>query len=230
MKNSLNTKPEWRVEEGAVVAGVTFVATTVALSYLSWHVQVPLTNDIAWSAWPELPKAIGGYLLSILGIKTQSWLNIAALLNVYGHKTMFMWHFYMPLVLALPISTYVGYLCAKPVDQHHARGATLLSGSVAVNYAKKQAKVINKKQQVTDLNKGLLIHPQFRLPFGVETRGLAYWGAPNAGKTQTLKPALLDVLEQQPHERSFCWTIKATSLKLFMKINQLYLPRGMHVA
>jgi hypothetical protein len=201
MKNSLNTKPEWRVEEGAVVAGVTFVATTVALSYLSWHVQVPLTNDIAWSAWPELPKAIGGYLLSILGIKTQSWLNIAALLNVYGHKTMFMWHFYMPLVLALPISTYVGYLCAKPVDQHHARGATLLSGSVAVNYAKKQAKVINKKQQVTDLNKGLLIHPQFRLPFGVETRGLAYWGAPNAGKTQTLKPALLDVLEQQPHAK-----------------------------
>lgn len=82
MKNSLNTKPKWRVEEGAVVAGVSFVATTLALSYLSWHVQVPFTNDIAWSAWPELPKAIGGYLLSILGIKTQSWLNIAALLNV----------------------------------------------------------------------------------------------------------------------------------------------------
>lgn len=213
--SSLNKKPEWRYEDGLAVAGVCFLLTSIILQYVSWKLQIPFTNDIAWSAWPELPKAIGGYLLSILGIKTQSWQNIAALLNVYGHKTMFMWHFYMPIVLALPISTYVGYLCAKPVDQYHARGATLLCGSDAVNYAKKQAKAINKKQQATDLNKGLLIHPQFRLPFGVETRGVAYWGAPNSGKTQTLKPALLDALEQQPHAKVVLLDNKGDFTELF---------------
>ena len=201
MTNALNKKQAWRTEEGAAIAGVTFLATSVALEYLSWHVQIPFTRDVVWSTWPELPKAIGGCLLSTFGIKTQSWLNIAALLNVYGYKTMFMWHFYMPLVLALPISTYVGYLCAKPVDQHHARGATLLAGSDAVNYAKRKVKAINKETQVSDLPTGLLIHPQLRLPLASETKSLALIGSSGTGKTQIIKNTLIDTLAQQPHAK-----------------------------
>lgn len=215
MTNALNKKPEWRLEEGAVITGITFLATSVALEFLSWHVQVPMTRDIVWTDWPSLSKALLGCTLSTFGIQTQSWLDISYLLNVYGYKTMFMWHFYLPFLMSVPISVYLGYLCAKPVDQHHARGATLLSSSDAVNYAKKQAKAINKKQQATDLNKGLLIHPQFRLPIGVEARGLVYWGAPNAGKTQTLKPALLDVLEHQPHGKVVLLDNKGDFTELF---------------
>lgn len=223
MKNALNTKPKWRVQEGAVVAGVSFVATTLALSYLSWHVQVPFTNDINWSAWLELPRAIGGYLLSILGIKTQFWLNIEALLNVYGHKTMFMWHFYIPLVFALPISTYVGYICAKPMDQHHARGATLLSSSDAISYARRKVKEIDKKTQTYDLPKGLLIHQLIRLQAGAETRGVAFWGASNAGKTKILTPVLLDVLEQQPHAKTVLLDNKGDFTELFSENQSIVL-------
>lgn len=215
MTNALNKKPEWRLEEGAVITGITFLATSVALEFLLWHVQVPMTRDIVWTDWPLLSKALWGYTLSTLGMETKSWLEISAMLNVFGYKTLFLWHFYLPLFLSAPISIYLGYLCAKPVDQHHARGATLLCGSDAVNYAKKQAKAINKKQQAIDLNKGLLIHPQFRLPFGVETRGVAYWGAPNSGKTQTLKPALLDALEQQPHAKVVLLDNKGDFTELF---------------
>lgn len=215
MKNSLNTKPEWRVEDGAVIAGVTFVATTLALSYLSWHVQIPFTNDITWSEWPELPKAIGGYLLSILGIKTQSWLNIVALLNVYGHKTMFMWHFYTPLALALPISIYLGYLCAKPVNQYHARGAILLSGSEAVNYAKRYVKKFNKKNTTSTLPTGLSIHPQIRLAKATETKGIAFIGAPNAGKSQIIKAMLLDTVQQQPNSKILLLDNKGDFTELF---------------
>lgn len=213
--NSLNKPLEWQIEQGVAVAGATFVATTIALEYLSWQVQIPFSRDIDWVDWPLLKKALWGCTLSTLGIETKSWLDIAALLKVYGYKTLFLWHFYLPLILSAPISIYLGYLCAKPLDQHHARGAILLNGSDAVNYAKKQAKATNKQQQTTDLPKGLLIHPQFRLPIGVEARGLVYWGAPNAGKTQILKPALLDVLEQQPNAKVILLDNKGDFTEIF---------------
>ena len=223
MKNSLNTKPDWRIEEGACIAGVTFVATTLALSYLSWHLQIPFTNDITWSEWPELPKAIGGYLLSILGIKTQSWLNIAGMLNISGLKTLFLLHFYLPLFLSAPMSIYLGYLCAKSVDQYHARGAVLLSGSDAVSYAKRKIKASDKNTQAIDLPTGLLIHPQIRLPAGVETRGLLFLGAPNSGKTQTMKPALLDVVEQQPYAKACVLDSKGDYTEVFDETQSIIL-------
>lgn len=222
MKNSLNTKPEWRVGDGAIFACVTFVAITLALSYLSWHLQIPFTKDIAWSSWPELPKAIGGYLLSILGIKTQYWLNIEALLNLYDHKTMFMWHFYMPLIFALPISIYVGYLCAKPVDQYHARGAILLFGSEAVKYARRYVKKFNKKNNISSLL-GLLLHPLFRMAKGNELKGIAVVGSPNSGKTQIISGTLLDTVKQQPNAKILLLDNKGDYTELFSKDQSIIL-------
>jgi len=215
MKNHLNTQPEWRVEEGAIVASVTFIATTVVLEYLSWQVQIPFSRDIEWKDWPLLAKALWGCTLSTLGIQIQSWLDIAAMLNVSGYKTLFLWHFYLPLFLSSPMSIYLGYLCAKPVDQYHARGAILLSGSDAVIYAKKKVKAINKKLHVSDLPQGLLTHPKIRLPIGSDTRGTLYWGAPNAGKTQTLMPAILDALEQQLNAKTCILDNKGDFTEIF---------------
>lgn len=93
MTNALNKKPEWLLEEGAVITGVSFLAMSVALEFLSWHVQVPMTRDIVWTDWPLLPKALWGYTLSILGMETKSWLEISAMLNMSGYKTWFLWHF-----------------------------------------------------------------------------------------------------------------------------------------
>lgn len=200
--NSLNKQPEWRIEQGVAVAGATFVVTTVALEYLSWQVQIPFSRDIEWVDWPLLAKALWGCTLSTLGIQTQSWLDIAAMLNVYRYKTLFLWHFYLPLILSAPISIYLGYLCAKPVDQYHARGAILLSGSDAVRYTNRKVKAFNKNVQTIDSPTGLLIHPQIRLPMGVETRGLLFLGAPNSGKTQSMKPAFLDAIEHQPYAKA----------------------------
>ena len=91
--NSLNKPLEWQIEQGVAVAGATFVATTIALEYLSWQVQIPFSRDIDWVDWPLLKKALWGCTLSTLGIETKSWLDIAALLKVYGYKTLFLWHF-----------------------------------------------------------------------------------------------------------------------------------------
>ncbi|RZJ21651.1 MAG: hypothetical protein EON51_10225 [Acinetobacter sp.] len=200
--NSLNKPLEWRIEQGVAVACATFVVTTIALEYLSWQVQIPFSRDIDWVDWPLLKKALWGCTLSTLGIETKSWLDIAAMLKVYGYKTLFLWHFYLPLILSAPISIYVGYLCAKPVDEYHARGAILLSGSDAVRYANRKVKSFNKNTQTIDSPSGLLIHPQIRLPLGVETRGLLFLGAPNSGKTQSMKPAFLDAVEQQPNAKA----------------------------
>lgn len=197
--SSLNKKPEWKVEEGAIVAGATFIATTVAFEYLSWQVQIPFSRDIEWVDWSLLAKALWGCTLSTLGIQTQSWLDIAAMLNDSGYKTLFLWHFYLPLFFSAPISIYLGYLCAKPVDKYHARGAILLSGIDAVSYAKRKVKAFDKNIQTIDSPTGLLIHPQICMPIGADTRGTMCWGAPNAGKTQILLPPILDAWEQQPN-------------------------------
>ncbi|MBF7684036.1 type IV secretion system DNA-binding domain-containing protein [Acinetobacter sp. B5B] len=215
MTNALNKKPEWRLEEGAIITGITFLATSVALEFLSWHVQVPMTRDIVWTDWPLLSKALLGCTLSTFGIQTQSWLDISYLINVYGYKTMFMWHFYLPFLMSVPISVYLGYLCAKPVDQHHARGAILLSGSDAINYAKRQVKATNKKAQSIDLPTGMLLHPQIRLPSSIETKGIALIGAPSAGKTQIMKQMMLDMLEQQPHAKVVLLDNKGDFTELF---------------
>ncbi|MEN8312521.1 type IV secretion system DNA-binding domain-containing protein [Acinetobacter baumannii] len=215
MTNGLNKKPEWRFEEGLVITGVTFLATSIALEFLSWHVQVPMTRDIVWTDWPLLPKALLGCTLSTLGMETKSWLEISAMLNVSGYKKWFLWHFYMPLVIALPTSCFFGYLSAKPRDHYYARGNVLLSGSDAVTYAKKQAKAINKKLHVSDLPQGLLTHPKIRLPIGSDTRGTLYWGAPNAGKTQTLMPTILDALEQQPNAKTCILDNKGDFTEIF---------------
>ena len=215
MKDSLNRKPEWRFEEGAAVAGVSFLVTSVALEYLSWHVQIPFTRDIVWTNWHLLPRALWGYAISTMGIQTNSWLDIAAILNAYEYKTLFLWHFYIPLVLALPISTYLGYLCAKPVDQYHARGAVLLSGLDAVGYAKRTVKALDNKSQAYDLPTGLLIHPQIRLPVAIETKGIALIGAPSAGKTQIFKSMMLDMLEQQPNAKVCLLDNKGDFTELF---------------
>lgn len=202
MTNVLNKKPEWRLEEGAVITGITFLATSVALEFLSWHIQVPMTRDIVWTNWPLLSKALWGCTLSTLGMETKSWLEISAMLNVSGYKTWFLWHYYLPLFLSALISFYLGYLCAKPVDQSHARGVSLLSGTAAVRYANRKVKAFNKNAQTIDLSTGLLIHPQIRLNVGIETRGLLFLGAPNSGKTQSMKSAFLDAVEQQPHSKA----------------------------
>lgn len=223
MTNALNKKPEWLLEEGAVITGVSFLAMSVALEFLSWHVQVPMTRDIVWTDWPLLPKALWGYTLSILGMETKSWLEISAMLNMSGYKTWFLWHFYMPLVMALPVSCFVGYLSAKPRDQYYARGNVLLSGSDAITYAKKKVKAINKKIHSSDLPKGLLTHPQIRLPIGADTRGTLYWGAPNAGKTQTLMPAILDALEQQPNAKACILDNKGDFTEIFYENQSIIL-------
>ncbi len=88
----------------------------------------PFTNDIIWSNWPPLAKAIWGYIWSLLGRQTDSWMNLNILLNAYDLKVFFILHFYTPIFLALPLSCYLGYLAAKPRDQYHARGRILLNG------------------------------------------------------------------------------------------------------
>ncbi len=201
MKNALNTKQEWKIEEGLAVTGITFLVISVALEYLSWNVQIPFTRDLKWTNWPLLAKALWGCTLSTLGIQTKAWLDIAAMLDVYGYKTLFYCHFYTPLVLALPASGFLGYVCAKPRDQYHARGNILLSGTEAVSYAQRKVKVLDKKIQSADLPIGMLIHTRIRLPVGIETRGLALIGAPSAGKTQIMKQMMLDMLEQQPYAK-----------------------------
>lgn len=213
--NRLNKKPEWRVEDGAAVAGITFLIISIVLEYFSWNVQIPFTRDIAWSAWPHLPAAIWGCTLSTLGIQTKSWLDIATMLNIYGHKTMFLWHFYLPLVLALPISCFLGFLCAKPRDQYHARGSVLLTGTEAISYAQRVVKATDKKYQSSDLPTGMLIHPQFRLPEESETKGIAFIGAPSAGKTQIMKKMLIDTLEQQPYAKVCLLDNKGDFTELF---------------
>ncbi|MFY0083441.1 type IV secretion system DNA-binding domain-containing protein [Acinetobacter baumannii] len=197
--SSLNKKPEWRIEEGVTVAGACFLITLIVFQYLSWKLKIPFTNDIVWANWPLLPKALLGCTLSTFGIQTKSWLEISTMLNYFGYKSWFYLHFYMPLALSLPISIYLGYLTARPVDQYHARGAILLDGSDAVSYAKRKVKAFDKNIQTIDSPTGLLIHPQIRLPIGADTRGTLYSGAPNAGKTQTLMPAILDAWEHQPN-------------------------------
>lgn len=200
--SSLNKKPEWRIEEGVTVAGLCFLITLITFQYLSWKLKISFTNDIVWANWPLLPKALLGCTLSTFGIKTKSWLEISTMLNFFGYKPWFYLHFYMPLAMSLPISIYLGYLTARPVDQYHARGAILLAGSDAVSYAKRKAKAFDKNTGTIDSPTGLLIHPQIRLPMGVETRGLLFLGAPNSGKTQSMKPAFLDAVEQQPYAKA----------------------------
>lgn len=213
--SALNNKPEWRIEEGVAVAGASFLVTSIALEYLSWKLQIPFTRDIVWENWPLLPKALLGCTLSTLGIQTKSWVNISTMLNFFGYKTLFSWHFYMPLALSLPISTYLGYLTAKPVDQYHARGPILLTGSDAVSYAKRKVKMSHKKTQTIDLPTGLLIHPLIRLPVGAETRGLLFLGAPNSGKTQSMKPAFLDAIKQQPYAKACVLDNKGDYTEIF---------------
>lgn len=217
MKNELNKNQKLRLEEGAVITGTTFMATSLALQFLSWHIEVPMTQDIVWTEWPLLQKAILGCTLSTLGIETKSWLEISALLNMSGYKTLFLWHFYMPLVIALPISGFLGYVCSKPRDQYHARGNVLLSGKEAVSYAKRKVKVLDKQAQSTDLPIGMLIHPQIRLPKAAETKGIAFIGAPSAGKTQIMKQMLLDTLEQQSNSKILLLDNKGDFTELFSK-------------
>lgn len=196
--NSFNQKPEFRIEEGITIAAISFLLISLLFAYLLWNVKIPFTNDILWKNWPLLPKALCGYTLSTLGIQTNSWLNIETTLNISGYKTFFLLHFYIPMVLALPISIYLGYLVAKPVDRYHARGPVLLSGSDAVMYAKRKIKMINGKSKAVALLPSLLIHPKIRLPFGMETKGLAVIGGPSSGKSQIITPVILDSLVQQP--------------------------------
>ena len=75
MKNNLNAT-EWRIEEGAIIAVLALFLISIILSCLLWHVKIPFTNDIIWSNWPPLAKAIWGYIWSLLGIQTDSWMNL----------------------------------------------------------------------------------------------------------------------------------------------------------
>lgn len=199
--SSLNKKPEWRYEDGMATAGVSFLLTSIAFQYVSWKLQIPFTNDIVWANWPLLPKALLGCTLSTFGIETKSWIEISTMLNFFGYKPWFYLHFYMPLALSLPISIYLGYLAARPIDQYHARGNILLSGSEAISYAKQKIKNLDKKVQSTDLPTGMLIHTHIRLPVGTETKGIALIGAPSSGKTQIMKQMMLDMLGQHPNAK-----------------------------
>lgn len=221
--NSFNQKSELRIEEGITIAAISFLLISLLFAYLLWNLKIPFTNDIIWKNWPLLPKALYGYTLSILGIQTNSWLNIETILNISGYKTFFLLHFYIPLVLALPISIYLGYLCAKPINQHHARGAILLYGSEAVNYAKRYVRNFNKKNNTSNSPPGLLIHPQIRLAKGDELRGLAFMGSPNAGKSQIITATLLDAVKQQPNAKMLVLDNKGDYTELFSKENSTIL-------
>ncbi|MFX5640990.1 type IV secretion system DNA-binding domain-containing protein [Acinetobacter baumannii] len=215
MKNNLNATSEWRIEEAAIIVVLAFFLISIILSYLLWHVKIPFTNDIIWSNWPPLAKAIWGYIWSLLGIQTDSWISLNVLLNAYDLKKFFILHFYTPILLALPFSCYLGYLAAKPRDQYHARGRILLSSSSALKYAKKKTKSINKTCKESDSVSGVQIHPHFRLPTAADTKGFVFLGGPGSGKTQIMKQMLIDVYENQKNAKICLLDNKGDFTELF---------------
>lgn len=208
MKNTLNKKSELLIEKGVLIGGASFTLISAPLLYVSFQLQIPLVQDITWSEYPDLAKVIWSYLLHILNISTTQWSYHSFYLEIYGLKTLFFWHFYMPLLISFSISGFIGYQCAKPIDKYHARGGVVISGTDAINYAKRKIKYITKNLKIDNLPSGLLLHPKFRSPAGAETKGLALIGSPNAGKSQIVTKIIFDMLQHQPHAKACLVDIK----------------------
>lgn len=125
-----------------------------------------------------------------------------------------LWNFYIALIIAFLVSCFFDYLPAKYHDQYYVKGNELSLGVDPVTYAKKRIKAINKKLHISDLPKGLLIHPQIHLLIQADIRGELYENVSNVGKTQILMPAILDSSwEQQPN-------VKICMLTIFFHENQ----------
>ncbi|KQQ76748.1 hypothetical protein [Acinetobacter sp. Leaf130] len=121
-----------------------------------------------------------------------------------------LWSFY----IAFLVSCFFDYLPAKYRDQYYVKGNELSLCLDAVTYAKKRIKAINKKLHISDFPKGLFIPPKIHLLIQADIRGELYENVSNAGKTQTLIPAILDSSwEQQPN-------VKICMLTIFFHENQ----------
>ena len=159
--NERNVEPQWNIEQGFIAAFISFVIIAILLSILGWKTAIPyLSHEQEWQYWPELKTAIGGYALSLLGIKTDGWLRILQIFHSSHGEiyNAFIFHIYAPIFAALPLSIGVGWLAAYPQDTIHKRGPRLFSGNRAIKKAQSSARKDGVKK-----NPGLWIHPDIQL-------------------------------------------------------------------
>lgn len=141
--NERNVEPQWKIEQGFLATIISFVVIAILLSILGWKTFIPfLSYEQNWQKWPDLQNAIGGYALSLLGVKTNGWLRILYIMQA-SHSEIynaFLFHLYAPIVAAIPLSIGAGWLAALPHDTIHKRGPRLFSGNRAIKKAQSAAR------------------------------------------------------------------------------------------
>lgn len=213
MNSSSSQQPDWQIENGAIVAGGSFIFLTVLFSLIFWHIKIPFVNDLPWTNWTQLRSAIFGYTMSLAGIDTRTWAYLDYVLKSGGTDKLFKYHFFAPFIIALPLAVLMGYVAAQPRDKFHAGGRELLIGNRAIRFAQK---FLKKNSPRNAQIPGLLVHPYIRLNSSQETKGLAFIGSPGSGKTQIILSLLLDAIEKQSAGKFFVLDNKGDFTALFL--------------